>query len=124
MEQYQPISREQSGRVTGGQVVPQHSADVVRRSHREAAVPAPVSRSSDLTERDRHYRAGATLDGGGNLVNIATDRILKSDRRLQEAAADGASPMALAAIERLQMTYGVGAGNLVDDFMNHPYERW
>jgi hypothetical protein len=124
MEQYQPISREQSGRVTSGQVVPQRQPDVVRRSYRETAVPESVSRSSGLNQRDRHYRAGATLDDGGNLIDIATDRILKSDRKLQDAVAEGTSPMALAAIERLHMTYGVGAAHVVDDFMNHPYERW
>jgi hypothetical protein len=124
MEQHRPYTYEQPPQVINGQMAARYVPDLTSRSHREPAVPRPVSRSSELNQRDRHYRAAGTLDDGGNLVDVATDRILKSDQRLQEAAADGTSPMALAAIENLHMKYGVGAGHLVDDFMNRPYERW
>ena len=98
--------------------------DVTSLARREPAVPRPVSRSTDLYEKDCEYRAGARFDGGGRLLEVAAHHILKADRTLQEAAADGASPAALAAIEQLGLTYSTSAGHLLHNYITRPQERW
>jgi hypothetical protein len=84
----------------------------------------PVSWSSALGEQDRLYRAAKALDGAGDLVEVAGERIVEADRRLRQAAAEGASPMALAAMERLHATYGAGACFVVSEVMTNAYQRY
>ena len=60
----------------------------------------------------------------GELADTWVTRALQLDQRLQQARAEGASPMVLAMIEKMAVVYGAGAGGLIVDFMNRPYERW
>jgi hypothetical protein len=104
----------------------ERTADVVvcqgvHVSHRVAApTPVAVSRSSYLNEKDRHYRAAETVENGGDLAERSVDRVLRLDAMLREAEADGASPMALSAIERLEGILGQSVGMLVHSFVNSP----
>jgi len=83
-----------------------------------------VSQASYVTEKDRYFRAAETLENGGDLAGRAIGQVVQLDGLLQAAKADDVSPMALAAIERINLTYEQSAGPLLDDFMNRPYERW
>ena len=87
-------------------------------------VPIAVSQSSYLNERDRHYRAAETVENGGDLAERAANRVLRLDAKLGQAEADGASPRALAAIERLEEVLGHTTGMLVFDYVANPYTRW
>jgi hypothetical protein len=80
--------------------------------------------SSDLHERDCRYRGGARLDAGGELLNVAAHHVLRADDEMRKAAAEGASPMALAAIEQLGLTYSAGAGRLIASYLDRPHEWW
>lgn len=119
-----PYTSEQPGRAASGQMVPQPAPDITSFSRDEVAVAQPVSRSTDLYEKDCEYRGGARLDGGGRLLEVAAHHVLKADRKLQQAAAEGASPSALAAIEQLGLTYSAGAGHLLHNYIVRPQERW
>jgi hypothetical protein len=106
-----------------GEMVPRQQATPARR-RQEVIVPVAVSQSSYLNEKDRHYRAAETVENGGDLAKRGVKNLLDLDRQLNEAAADDASPRALAGIEQLEQIYVKGAGMVVWDFMNRPYERW
>jgi hypothetical protein len=97
-----------------------------RRRDRETQfiAPVPVSRSSYLNEKDRHYRAAETVESGGDLAERSVNRILRLDARLRKAEAEGASPRALAAIEQIQDVHGHASGLLVFDYIARPNERW
>jgi hypothetical protein len=85
MEKLQPITCSPGRIVNGGQVVPQRATDIEsRRSRRD--VLEPVSWSSALNEQDRLYRAAEALDGAGDLVEVAGERIVEADRTLRQAA--------------------------------------
>jgi hypothetical protein len=124
MDKPRPYTYDPSGRVTGGQMAPRYVPDLTSQPRDELSPPPPVSMSSDLHERDCRYRGGARLDAGGELLRVATHHILKADRAMREAAAEGASPMALAAIEQLGLTYSAGAGRLIASYLDRPHERW
>lgn len=124
MEKSQSYSFGPTGQVINGQMAPRYAPDAPSRSRNEASAPPPVSMSSDLHERDCRYRGGARIDAGGELLRVAAHHILKADRALREAAVEGASPMALAAIEQLGLTYAAGAGRLISDYLDRPHERW
>jgi hypothetical protein len=89
-----------------------------------APLPFATSRSSYLNENDRWYRAGATVENGGDLAERSVTRILRLDARLQEALETGASPGALAAIERLREVYAQTSAMVVFDYGSDPYTRW
>jgi hypothetical protein len=91
---------------------------------RESGGPLAVSRSSYLNEKDRHYRAAETMENAADLAKRGVKNLLDIDRQLHEAEADDASPRALAGIEQLEQIYVNGAGMVVCDFMNRPYEKW
>jgi hypothetical protein len=97
-------------------------------TQREVLQPAPVpfatSPSSYLNENDRAYRASSTVENGGDIAERSVNRILRLDARLQEAQATGASPGALAAIERLREVYAQTSAMVVFDFGANPYQRW
>jgi hypothetical protein len=123
MERVQPITQS-PGRTAGrGQVVPQRPTSLPSRPERRDILE-PVSYSSALGEQDRLYRAAKALDGAGDLVKVAGERIVEADRNLRQAAAEGASPSALAALEKLHMTYGMGACFVVGEVMTNPYDRY
>lgn len=124
MDKPHPYTYDQPGRITGGRLAPRYVPDVASPSRAEVAVPPPVSRSTDLYEKDCAYRVGARMDEGGRLLDVATHHILQADQRLQDAAAEGASPAALAAIEQLGLTYSTGAGHLLHNYIVRPSERW
>jgi hypothetical protein len=125
MDRFQ-AANEAYGRVVGGDHGPQPDAGLTRRSPSSPIrrVPDPVSYSSGVTERDRHYRAASTLATGGDLVETAFDQIEESDRRMQRARDRGMSPLTLSLMERMHVTYGASAAYLIDDYLNRPYERW
>jgi hypothetical protein len=86
-----------------------------------SSVPSP---SSYLNENDRAYRASATVENGGDIAERSVTRILRLDTRLQEAQEMGASPGAIAAIERLRDVYAQTSAMVVFDFGANPYMRW
>jgi hypothetical protein len=96
----------------------------LRRREAQDTAPVPVSRSSYLNEKDRYYRAAETLDNGADLARRGIENLLDLDRQRREVPADAASPQVLAAIEQFELIYVRGAGNVVSDFINRPYERW
>jgi hypothetical protein len=109
----------------GGELVLRPKAEIERRRPEpQFIVPVAVSQSSYLNEKDRHYRAAETVENGGDLAERSANRILRLDGRLRQAEADGASPRALAGIERLEEVLSHGTGMLVLDFVLKPYERW
>jgi len=125
MENVQHLRRQGHNRVIDGEVIPQRGADLApQRSRREVSVPEPVSQSSRLYEEDKLYRKAKTVDSGKRLAEMSIEGIFELDERLQEARAEGKSPMALAGAERIQAIFGQGAGSLISDFINNPYERW
>jgi hypothetical protein len=95
-----------------------------RQVYQPAPLPFPPSPSSYLNENDRAYRAGATVENGGDIAERSVTRILRLDARLQEAQETGASPGALAAIERLREVYAQTSAMVVFDFGANPYTRW
>ena len=110
-----------------------HSEEVVRRPRAVAAqqdqrqqriAPVAVSHSSYLNEKDRHFRAAETVENAGDLALRGVDGVLHLDARLRDAREDGASPGALAAIERFREVYGQATTMLLFDFEARPYERW
>lgn len=107
-----------------GEVVRRAGAVAVPRAAGTASTPPAVSRSSYLNERDRHYRAAETVENAGDLAERTINGVLRLDARLREAEAEGASPRALANIERVQEVFGQGSGMLVFDYLQKPYERW
>ncbi|MGV9366294.1 hypothetical protein [Amycolatopsis sp. NPDC003731] len=125
MDRFQAAT-EAYGRVVNGQGGPQPDYGLARRAPSSPVrrVPDPVSYSSDVTERDRYYRAASTLYTGGELVETAFDRVEESDRRIQRARDRGVSPLTLSLMERMHVTYGASASYLIDDYCNRPYERW
>jgi hypothetical protein len=64
------------------------------------------------------------VENGGDLAERSVDGVLRLDAKLRAAQRDGASPRALAAIERMEEVFGQTTGMLVWDFVNRPYERW
>ena len=123
MEKIQPITYDSDRAAGRGQVVPQRPTNLpFRRERRD--ILEPVSYSSALGERDRLYRAAKAIDGAGDLVEVAGERIVEADRNLRQAEAEGASPSALAALEKLHMTYGAGAQFIVAEVMTNPYDRY
>jgi hypothetical protein len=113
----------QSDAASAGEMVPRQQATPARR-RQELIVPVAVSQSSYLNEKDRHFRAAETVENAADLAKRGVKNLLDLDRQLQEAEADDASPRALAGIEQLEQIYVNGAGMVVCDFMNRPYERW
>lgn len=89
-----------------------------------ASRPLAVSQSSYLNEMDRHFRAAETVENGQDLAERSVTGVLRLDERLRKAQTEGASPHALALIQRIEWTLGNGTALLVDDFLNRPYERW
>jgi hypothetical protein len=83
-----------------------------------------VSQSSRLNEMDRHFRAGETVENGLDLLKRVTRGVLELDNELRAAAAEGASPLALSIIERLERAYGQAGGMVGVDFMERPYRLW
>jgi hypothetical protein len=122
MEKIQPITRDPGRTVNGGRVVPQRTADVARRERHE--ILEPVSWSSALCEQERLYRAGKTIAGAADLVEIADERFVEADQRLRQAAAVGASPLLLAGMERLHMTLHAGTRFVVGEVLTNPYDRY
>ncbi|WP_103336949.1 hypothetical protein [Amycolatopsis sp. CA-126428] len=114
------------GRVVNGHLGLQPDYGLTRRAPSSPArrIPDPVSYSSDVTERDRYYRAASSLYTGGELVATAFDRVEESDRRMQQARDRGVSPLTLSLMERMHVTYGISANFLVEDYLCRPYERW
>jgi hypothetical protein len=90
----------------------------------EVIVPVPVSQSSYLNERDRHYRAAVTLENGRDLGERSIDGVLQLAAKLHKAEADGESPRELAIIEQIEGAFGKSAVMVMLDFMQRPYERW
>jgi hypothetical protein len=122
MEKFQPLTHDSSRIGGGGQVVPQRRSDLTSK-HARHEVLEPVSWSSALNE-DRLYRAAKAIDGGGDLVEVADKRFVESDQRFQRAVAEGASPMMLAAMEKMHATYYAGSAFVIGDVMTRPYERY
>jgi hypothetical protein len=121
------ISNNQATRteVLSGTVLPDVGHSPARRSvPQPAPLPSAPSPSSYLNEHDRSYRAGATVESGGDIAERSVTRILRLDARLQEAQETGASPGALAAIERLREVYAQTSAMVVFDFGANPYQRW
>jgi hypothetical protein len=101
---------------------PDAEAAAQRRPDAQLITPIPVSRSSYLNEKDRHYRAAETMDNGADLAVRGMDHLLDLDRKRREAPAD--APLVQAGMEQFVMTYISGARMVVSDFLNRPYERW
>jgi hypothetical protein len=115
----------QDDRRTGRELATRTSGTVVPRSaRRESSGPLAVSQSSYLNEKDRHYRAAETVENGTDLAQRSVSGVLRIDAKLQQAQADGASPRALVAIERIEDVLGQTGGMLLFDYMARPYERW
>jgi hypothetical protein len=125
MDQYRyPITHDGYATIVDGNLATSRNGHVAARPSRRAASPQPVSQSSYLNERDRYYRAAETVDNAIDLADRSVDGILALDERLRQARANDATPLALVLIERKQVRLSDGADNLIDDFMNRPYERW
>jgi hypothetical protein len=108
---------------SGGMAIRPGSEAATRRQ-REFISPVAVSQSSYLNENDRHYRAAQTVKNAVELAERSADGLLRLDARLREAEVEGASPRALAGIERLEEVFSHSACGLVYDFVSRPYERW
>jgi hypothetical protein len=124
MDKQRPYTYDQPGQVANDRVTPRFVPDLTSRRRDEVSPPPPVSMSSDLHEKDCRYRGGARIDAGGELLRVAAHHILQADEAMRKAAAEGASPMALAAIEQLGLTYSAGAGRLIASYLDRPHERW
>lgn len=124
MEKPRPYTYDQPPQTINGQMAPRYAPDTTASPRSAVSPPPPVSMSSDLHERDCRYRGCARLDAGGDMLDVAARHILKADRRLRAEAVYGASPMALAALEQLNLTYSAGAGRLISDYLDRPHERW
>jgi hypothetical protein len=108
------------------EIVIRPEAETAAQQRREAQfiTPVAVSQTSYLNEKDRHFRAAETVENAGDLVERSVNRVLRIDTLRHEAREHGASPGALAAIERLQEVYAQTSAMLVFDFQARPYERW
>jgi hypothetical protein len=110
--------------IDSGLVMRHEAIDLVARPAADLAVPEPVSMSSDLNERDRFHRAGATVVHGVKIAKMSGKGLRDLDRDLRQAQAEGTTPMALANMERINSIFSQAAGNVVYDFLNNPYQRW
>jgi hypothetical protein len=127
MENAERVTRlhPQSSAASAGEMVPRPQAAAARRDQRqEVIVPIAVSQSSYFNEKDRHYRAAETVANGTDLAERSINGVLRLDAKRRQAEADGASPRALAAIERLEEVLGHTTAMIVYDFGANPYERW
>jgi hypothetical protein len=95
-----------------------------RRREAQLTTPVPVSWSSYLDEKDRHFRGVETAENAGDVAEHCFNRVLRLDAiKRREAEAGEATPQAKAILEGIEQVLGHGYGMLVMSMLSNPNLR-
>jgi hypothetical protein len=107
----------QSGEVT---IRPDAEAAAQRRREAQFIAPMPVSWSSYLYEKDRHFRGVETAENAGDVAERCYNRVLRLDAEKRKAQAGEATPQAQAILEGIEQVLGHGYGMLLMGILSNP----